>query len=144
MAERSAKKLERLLRVRTLQLGLVRADEARAAEKVASETALRDRIAQLAAEVAPAPSPAPAAALSLIAGAQYRDRLHQSAFAAERRITVAQDSLGQARDASREARRDQNAVEKLIDRAEVHAALKALRALETLPPSASRKRHDSC
>ncbi|UZK68882.1 hypothetical protein OKW76_12680 [Sphingomonas sp. S1-29] len=144
MAERSAKKLERLLRVRTLQLGLVRADEARAAEKVASETALRDRITQLAAEVAPAPSPAPAAALSLIAGAQYRDRLHQSAFAAERRVTVAQDSLGQARDASREARRDQNAVEKLIDRAEVHAALKALRALETLPPSAPRKRHDPC
>ncbi|WP_033921849.1 hypothetical protein [Sphingomonas sp. 37zxx] len=144
MAERSAKKLDRLLRVRTLQLGLVRADEARAAEKVASETALRDRIEQLAAEVAPAPSPTPAAALSLMAGAQYRDRLHQSAFTAERRVSVAQDSLGQARDASREARRDQNAVEKLIERANTLAVLKALRALETLPASAPRKRHDPC
>ena len=45
-----ARKLSRILRVRTLQLGLTQADEARAVDRVASEMALRDRIARLADE----------------------------------------------------------------------------------------------
>ncbi|TKD52004.1 hypothetical protein [Sphingomonas baiyangensis] len=144
MADRAAKKLERILRVRTLQLGLSRAEEARAAERVASEIALRNRIAELAANVAPAPSPAQTPGMSLAAAAHFRDRLHQSADAAQRRVVVAEQGLGHAQTATREARRDQSAVEKLIARADVDAALKALRAMEALPPSRPRKRHDPC
>ena len=47
------KRLQRLHRVRTLQLNLARADEARAREQVTSEQQLSHRIAQLAAAVAP-------------------------------------------------------------------------------------------
>jgi flagellar FliJ protein len=144
MAERSAKKLDRILRVRTLQLDLSRADEARAAEKLASETALRHRIAQLAANVAPSPSPMPTTALGFAASAHLRDRLHQSAAAADARVAQAERGVGMARHAAQSARRDQKAVEKLIERAELDAALKALRELETLPATALRKRHDPC
>lgn len=139
---RSAKKLDRLLRVRTLQLDLVRADEVRARTKVDQEAQLRDRIANLAANVAPAPSMAESAN-SLAAAAHFRERLQQSAFAAERRVAVAEQGLETARAATREARRDQNAIEKLIDRAEADAALKALRELEQLPPM-GKNRHDIC
>ena len=47
-----AKKLARLHRVRTLQLNLTRADEARACDKAASEAALASRITALANAVA--------------------------------------------------------------------------------------------
>lgn len=56
---------------------------------------------------------------------------------------MAEQSLEMARAATREARRDQNAIEKLITRAEADAALKALRELEQLPPM-GRNRHDIC
>lgn len=140
--DRRGKKLDRLLRVRTLQLGLVRADEMRAVAKVTSETALRDRIAQLAQDVAP--NIAPAFATSLMAAAHFRERLHQSATTAEQRVSTAQAGLTHARATSREARRDQHAIEKLIDRARIDAVLKELRALEELPATAMRKRHDPC
>jgi len=140
---RTAKKLERLLRVRTLQLDQVRAAEVHARSKVDQEETLRERIAALAANVAPTATPAPAFATSLIAAAHYRDRLHQSAHAAERRVVVAHQGLETARAATREAHRDQSAIEKLIEREEVKAALKALRDLEALPAN-SRKRHDIC
>ncbi|RYY42975.1 MAG: hypothetical protein EOP59_08880 [Sphingomonadales bacterium] len=139
---RSAKKLARLHRVRTLQLDQVRAAEVQAQARVTQEFQLRERIASLAANVAPAPSGAGFAA-SLMAAAHYRDRLHQSAHAAERRVEVAEQGLEQARAATREARRDQSAIEKLIGREQADAALKALRALEELPPS-GRNRHDLC
>ena len=138
---RTAKRLERLLRVRTLQLDQVRAAEVHARAKVDQEESLKERIAALAANVAPAA--APTFATSLIAAAHYRDRLHQSAHAAERRVAVAQQGLETARAATREANRDQSANEKLIEREEAKAALEALRALEALPAS-SRKRHDIC
>lgn len=139
---RTAKKLERLLRVRTLQLDQVRAAEVHARAKVDQERTLRERIATLADNVAPVAAPAPTFATSLIAAAHYRDRLHQSAHAAERRVVVAQQGLETARAATREAHRDQSAIEKLIEREDAKAALKALRELETLP--ATRKRHDIC
>ncbi|GAA0738544.1 hypothetical protein [Sphingomonas japonica] len=142
MAERSAKKLDRLLRVRTLQLGMVRASEMQAHERVASETALKHRIAQLAADVAPRPESD--FATSLIAAAHYRDRLHQTAAAAEQRVAAAESGLVEARERTIDARRDQSAVEKLIARANTDAALKALRAMEALPPTSSRNRHDPC
>lgn len=138
---RTAKKLERLLRVRTLQLDQVRAAELQARAKVDQEESLKQRIAALAANVAPVA--APTFATSLIAAAHYRDRLHQSAHAAERRVAVAQQGLEHARAATREAHRDQSAIEKLIAREEAKAALEALRALEALP-AGSRKRHDIC
>ena len=139
---RSAKKLDRLLRVRTLQLDQVRAEELRALQRVEQEAQLRERIAGLAANVAPAPTGVEFAN-SLIAAAHYRDRLHQSAHAAERRVVVAEQGLETARAATREARRDQSAIEKLIAREQADAALKALRALEALPPI-RRNRHGSC
>ncbi|WP_404336150.1 hypothetical protein AB2M62_18390 [Sphingomonas sp. MMS12-HWE2-04] len=140
---RSAKKLGRLLRVRTLQLDQVRADEVRARLKVDAEQGLRARIAGLAAHATPSADAAPTLATSFIAAAYYRERLHQSAHAAERRVAVAEQGLEAARTATREARRDQSAIEKLLARAEQEAARKAVRELEALPPT-GRNRHDPC
>ena len=133
--------LDRIHRVRTLQLGLVRAEEARAVERVASESELGNRIAQLSAGVAP--STAAAEAFSFIAAAHYRDRLNQSAAAAQARLDVAAQQLAAASEATREARRDQSAIEKLIAREEAAEALRAIRALEEAPPVRTI-RHDPC
>ncbi len=133
--------LDRIHRVRTLQLGLVRADEARAVEKLASEDELKHRIAALAADVAPVE--AMAEAFSFLAAAHYRDRLSQSAIAAEARLESASRQLAIATEATREARRDQSAIEKLIARDQASEALKALRALEEAPPI-KKVRHDTC
>ena len=139
---RSAKKLARLHRVRTLQLDQVRAEEARAHTRVSQESHLRERLASLAENVAPVTG-GEGFAGSLIASAHYRDRLHQSAHAAERRVEVAERGLESARAVTREARRDQSAIEKLMAREQADAALRMLRALEALPPS-GRNRHDLC
>lgn len=138
---KSAKKYDRILRVRTLQLGQVRTQEIAARAKVAQEEALRARIAQLSEGVAPAE--AQGMATSLIAAAHYRERLHQSALVAAQRVDVAEQQLTRAENATREAKRDQSAIEKLIARGEAAAALKALRELETLPATA-KNRHDLC
>lgn len=134
-------KLNRILRVRTLQLGLVQAEEARAHDRAASEQMLKARIAQLAENVAPAP--APVTAVSLLAAAHLRERLHHSAEAAEGRLRAAQATAARASEATREARRDQSAIEKLIARAEAEAVVKAIRALEAAPPT-RKIRHDPC
>lgn len=134
-------KLDRILRVRTLQLGLVQADELRARDKAASEAALSARIAQLSANVAPAP--VPVAGFSLVAAAHFRARLHASAEAAVERLRAAEAQAERAAEATREARRDQSAIEKLIVRADADAALKATRALEAAP-SPRKARHDPC
>jgi len=139
MPDKHRKKLGRLLRVRTLQLDMTRAGEVAAREKVANEEALRARIAQLAQGVAPAPAPTPGSATTLIAAAHYRERLHQSAVAAERRVADAQAGLDTARAATQEAKRDQSAIEKLIERAEANAARRAMRALEDMPASAKKR-----
>lgn len=140
MADRRAK-FTRLLRVRSLQLGQVRVQEVEAQARLVQEQGLRDRIAQLSAGVAPAP--APVRADTLAASAFYRERLQQSAASAAHRVAVAEARVANARTATREARRDQTAVEKLLARAEGEAMRKAMRALEELPPAA-RKRHDPC
>lgn len=134
-------KLERILRVRTLQLGLVQAEEARAHDRTASEAALKGRIAQLVAGVSPAPEPV--AGFSLVAAAHFRERLHQSAHAAEGRLRAAQATAARAVEATREARRDQSAVEKLIARADAQAVIKEIRALGAAPPS-RKVRHEPC
>ncbi len=142
MAERSAKRLNRLLRVRTLQLGQVQAQEVAAGAKLDGEAALRARIAQLAADVSPQRDDTGFAA-SLAAAAYYRDRLNASAVAAEQRLEAAAAGLEHARAATQEARRDQSAIEKLIVRAEAQEALKALRALEEAP-TFKKNRHAPC
>ena len=87
MAERSGAKLARIHRVRSIQLNLVQAAEADAQAKVASETALRSRIAQLAAGVEPIATAADGVIFA--AAALYRERLQQSALAAEQRVANA-------------------------------------------------------
>lgn len=135
------KQLDRIHRVRTIQLNLVRAAEADAHARVESEFALRARIAQLAAGVAPQQSAAEG--VSFAAAALYRERLQQSAQAAEQRVANASARVEQASAATRSARQDQHAVEKLIERDDAVAALSALRAMEAAPP-ARRLRHDPC
>lgn len=142
MADKHTQKLNRLLRVRTLQLNLTRASESAANAKLDSETQLAARIQRLAETVAPRASDGGFAA-DLAAAAYYRDRLHASAVAAEARRSMAEAGVARAQDATREARRDQSAIEKLIVRAEAQAALKELRAMEDAP-AFKRKRHASC
>src|SRR4051812_31121515 len=103
------KTLGRLLRVRTLQLGLTRAEEARAHEKLASEDALRARIAQLAENVAPVVSAEDA--FSFVAAAHFRERLNQSAASAAARVQTARNGADFATERTRDAKRDQSAIE---------------------------------
>ena len=136
-----ANKLERILKVRTLQLGLVRAEEARANERFAGEVNLRNRIAALAEDIAPAASKGHG--FSLVAAAHFRDRLQQSAEAADGRMRAAEHVASAAAEKTREAKRDQSAIEKLLDRAAANDALRAIRTLESAPPS-RKIRHDPC
>src|SRR3546814_10596147 len=136
------RKLDRVVRVRTLQRGLARADEARSQAKVDSEATLRSRIAQLSEGVAPAEAEA-ATALSFVAAAHFRDRLHQSAAAADERLSAAKAVLERAGEARKLAKRDQSANEKLIARDDALAELKAIRALEAAPPL-RKIRNDPC
>lgn len=133
------KTLTRIHRVRTLQLGLVRADEMRAHDRVTSETQLANRIANLAAAVGPSDG----AGFSLAASAHYRDRLLQSAEAADARVRTARFQSVQASETTRAAHRDQVAVEKLIARADADLALRELRDLQNAPPT-RKIRHDPC
>lgn len=136
------KRLARVARVRTLQLGLARADEARARDQVASETQLSNRIAQLAQAVAP--SLADAGAFSLAAAAHYRERLHRSAEAADDRVRAAEARAEHQAEATRAAKRDQTAIDKLIERGQAELVRAGLKALEEMPASGRRNRHDPC
>ena len=135
------KTLARIHRVRTLQLGLTRADEARAHDKFASEQTMSGRIAVLAEAVAPVHETR--VAVSLSASAHYRERLHQSATAAVERVRAAEQHVERAAEATRAAKRDQSAVEKLLARADADAVLKASRALAESPVF-RKVRHDPC
>lgn len=137
----NAKKLARIHRVRTLQLGLTRADEMRAGERAASEAALSARIANLVDAVAPVTQSGNA--FSLGATAHYRSRLQQSAFTAAAREQNARALHEQSMEATRVAKRDQSAVEKLMERARAREGQRERRALEDIP-SFPRKRHDPC
>lgn len=145
MATRQQAMLTRLHRVRTLQLNLTLADEARAHERVASEHQLSQRIGQLIEAVTPAPA-VTASAASLMANAHFRHRLLESADAATARIEVAEQRAAQAGEQTKAAKRDQTAVEKLIDRARIAAIRAEMRALEDMPASGGRRtnRHDPC
>ncbi|WBH15672.1 hypothetical protein [Sphingomonas radiodurans] len=136
-----SKKLARIHRVRTLQLGMAQAAEARAREQAASEAALSHRISQLAAAVSP--SEGDSAAVSIAAQAHYREKLHRTAEAADNRVRAAEAAATRALEARQSAKRDQTAVEKLLARAEADAALRAIRALQEAPPT-RKIRHDPC
>ena len=62
---------------------------------------------------------------------------------AQARLIDAQRAADRAAEATREARRDQSAIEKLMARADADAALKAIRELEVAPP-VRKIRHDPC
>ena len=78
-----------------------------------------------------------------MAAAHFRDRLHRSAEAADARLRVAAHGLERASEATREARRDHAAIEKLLEREAAEQALKALRELENAPP-VRKIRHGPC
>ena len=141
MRDRRAQ-LARIDRVRSVQLTLARAAEADAQAFAASETALGQRIAQLAAGVAPAP--VIGAGFALSAAAHYRDRLQQSALAAELRVARAQGRVNAAVEATRCAERDSKAVEKLRERADADAIIAEVRALEDTAPARRAVRHEPC
>jgi len=134
-----ARLMARIHRVRTLQLALARADEARAAAAVETERQLTRRVAELAAAVAPVSG----SAAALMARAHYRDKLAQSAVAADTRLARAQFEHRRRTEAMQDARRDEAAAEKLFHRARGEATARETRALEDLPQR-SRKRHDPC
>lgn len=136
-----AASFRRVLRVRTLQVNLARVEEAAAHERLASEAALRERIARLADDVAP--RAVAAGGFTLMAAAHYRERLSHSAAAAEARERQAAERAEIASALAREAKRDQTAVEKLIARRDAEVALAAMRALADAPP-ARQVRHDPC
>ncbi len=139
--DKRGKTLARIHRVRTLQLGLTRADEARAHDKFASEQLLSGRIALLVEAVAPVHETQ--VAVSLGAAAHYRERLQKSADAAVERMQAAEHHVDRAAEATRAAKRDQTTVEKLLARADADAVLKAIRAMEE-SPAFRRVRHDPC
>jgi hypothetical protein len=136
------KRLARVHRVRTLQLGLAQADEARARDQVMSEQALAGRIAQLAAAVAP--TEVDVGAMSLAAAAHYRERLQRSSEAATNRVRTAEYEAQRTAAATQSAKRDQSAIEKLIQRGQQALVEAELRALQDLPGTPRKNRHDPC
>ena len=93
------------------------------------------------------PTPAvTASAASLMGNAHFRNRLLESADAATARIQVAEHRAAQAGEQTKAAKRDQTAVEKLMDRARLAAIRAEMRALEDMPSSggARRNRHAPC
>jgi flagellar protein FliJ len=120
-----------MLRVRSLQLDLARAEQARALDQASSAAQLAARIEALRQDVAP--QQGAAQGLSLFAAAHYRDRLSRSQAEAQRRMAIANQQLHQAREAAGAAKRDHVVVEKLIAR-ELDAQAAAVRkALEDAP-----------
>jgi hypothetical protein len=131
---RDAKRLGRMLRVRSLQLDLARAEQAAAAERASSAAALAARIESLRQDVAPRQGTDQG--LSLFAAAHYRDRLAKSGIEAQRRVQITHQQLDQARDAASAAKRDHGVVEKLIERELEAQAAAARKALEDAPQNA--------
>jgi len=133
-----AARLKRLHRVRTLQLGLARADEARAQAQLTSETQLAHRIGQLVDAVAPVATAA-TGAVNLAAAAHFRERLQRSAEAAVNRVRMAEQHAERSGAATQSAKRDQNAMEKLIDRQRAEDVRAEMKALEDAPAPVRRR-----
>ena len=131
---RDQKRLGRMLRVRSLQLDLARAEQAAAVERASSAAALAARIDSLRQDVAP--QQGSDLGISLFAAAHYRDRLAKSHVEAQRRVSAAHQQLDRARDAATAAKRDHGVVEKLIERELDVQAAAARKALEDAPHAA--------
>jgi flagellar FliJ protein len=126
------KRLGRLLRVRAVQRDIAEAAEMQARTHAASAEGLIRRIDQLVADVSPAAGIATGIGLS--AQASVRARLGASRNDAATRLSTAEALLARREDATRTARRDHNAMEKLLDRAKLSAAAAEMRRLiDTLP-----------
>ena len=115
------KRLARVHRVRTLQLGLAQAEEARARDQVAASCAM-----------------------TLAAAAHYRERLQRSSEAATNRVRTAEQAAERTVAATQAAKRDQSAIEKLIQRGQQALVEAELRALQDLPGTPRKNRHDPC
>jgi flagellar protein FliJ len=126
-----AKRYARLLRVRTLQRDLAQAAEAQAADQAQRSRQLVNRIAELAADVSPAPGGS--SGLDLTAAAGFRARLHLSQADASARQATAEAVLAARREATRAARQDHGALEKLAERARARAAIEEMRKLADAP-----------
>lgn len=137
----TAKQLARVHRVRDVQVRLAEADHARARDKADAERRLGERVAQLAAEVAPVVRLGTAAGFA--ATAHFRERLQQSALNADTRARAAAAQSDRAAERVTEAKRDRTAVEKLRRRAEEVVREDSRRAPDD-PPAARRARHDPC
>src|SRR5947209_151562 len=92
---RDAQRLGRMLRVRSVQLDLARADQAAAIERVSGAAALAQRIEALRQDVAPREGSDQG--LTLFAAAHYRDRLSRSHIDAQHRVELANRQLDEAR-----------------------------------------------
>ena len=130
------RRLGRLLRVRTIQRDLAAADAARAADQVSTHARMVTRIEALARDVAP--SPGGVTALDLAAAATYRNRLQASHADARNRLSTAAAFAERREDASREARRDHRAIEKLAEQARSRAVLDEMRRLAEGPFGSKR------
>lgn len=128
---RDTRRLGRMLRVRSLQLDLARAEQARALDQASSAAQLAARIEALRQDVAP--QRGAAQGLSLFAAAHYRDRLSRSQVEAQRRVAIANQQLSDAREAAGAAKRDHVVVEKLIARELDVQAAAVRKALEDAP-----------
>ena len=82
--------------------------------------------------------------MTLAAAARYRERLHETSLAAIRRVEAAEAGVARAAGATAEARRDQSAIEKLIERGQQALIEAELRALQDLPGTPRKNRHDPC
>ena len=133
---RSEKRLGRLLRVRSLQRDLAMGEEARAAEQAANQSRLVERIATLAEHVSPGVGTT--SALDLAASAVYRNRLQRSHADAAQRLSTAEALLERREEASREARRDHRAIEKLVEAAKSREVLAEMRRLSEGPFGSKR------
>ena len=109
---------------------------------MASEQALAGRIAQLAAAVAP--TTMDLGAMSLAAAAHYRERLQRSSEAATNRVRTAEYEAQRTMQATQSAKRDQSAIEKLIQRGQQALVEAELHSLQDLPGTPRKNRHDPC
>ncbi|MFW2829608.1 hypothetical protein [Sphingomonas sp. ID0503] len=130
---RDPKRLGRLLRVREVQRDIAQAQESQARGQLATAEQLVQRIDQLVADQAP--SEGFAHALTLAAGAVYRTRLTDSRVNAQGRVFNAERAVEMKVEATKSARRDHNAMEKLVERAKKQLAMQEMRKLSDEMPS---------
>jgi len=132
---RDPRRLNRLLRVRTVQRDMAQAEEVSARGQAAQAGYLVDRIDRLHADVAP--QHGGSSGMSLQAAAAFRLRLQPALQDAQRRLSTAEALVARRADATRDARQDHGAMEKLAERAAKAAAEREMRALIDAPSTST-------